>query len=167
MAVELLAELPRHPSEQEHGPESRVLPAAVAELVLEELRLPPDADASGTYVGQAYSARGGRREQQPFVRVVWFTSNAADNATGAPKGTHEDATRALYGDWCEAQTCVGGMGKSGGGVQGATGTHTELGMGVLPGKRGGFPWPLAGSVAVCLSAGILGLAIVWRGHWGT
>ena len=132
----ICGELPRHPSGQQR-PESKVLPEPVAEVVLDTLTLPEEAETSFVYVGQAYSQSGGARESEPFVRAVWFRSDAADLATGAAWGTHEGATRDLYEGWCEARACVGGGGSSGGGVQGATGTHTELGVGVMPGKGRG------------------------------
>ena len=122
----ICGELPRHPSGQQR-PESKVLPEPVAEVVLDTLTLPEEAETSFVYVGQAYSQSGGAREPEPFVRAVWFRSDAADLATGAAWGTHEGATRDLYEGWCEARACVGGGGTAvGRGGPATTGDATGL-----------------------------------------
>ena len=129
--------LPNHPVEshtKSTGERPSALPSAAAELVLEPMRLPEDADPCLVYVAEAFCLDDDRAAG-PFARAVWFTPSVADELSGRPPGSHLQDTHAVHEKWA---SCVKPNQRTGGaGVQSAGGAYTELGVGVLPGQTRG------------------------------
>jgi hypothetical protein len=128
--VEVLQPLPEHPNPKHlkacSDDTAFVLPSGVAELVLEKLELPTDADPCVIHVAEAFAIGGG---SEPFVRVVWFTSHAVATATRRSSSQHEQNVSELYESWVAMKER--NVGISG---QPAAGKYVPLGVGVLTGS---------------------------------
>ena len=70
-----------------------VLPSGAAELTLEHMELPVDADPRVIYISEAFCHAS---SPDPFVRAIWYTPEMADALTGRTKGSHLQTTHALH-----------------------------------------------------------------------
>jgi hypothetical protein len=128
--VEVMQPLPTHPNPEHVSPTSDnpsfVLPSSVAELVLERLELPANADKTIVHVGEAFGVGEGC---DAMVRAIWFTPLAVDTLTNNSPGTHEQTLDALYDAWVDMTEKKGSRG-----AQPASGRYVPLGVGVLTGS---------------------------------
>ena len=123
-----LGSLPTHPNPEHKRPDGApayVLPQAVADLTLEELALPAQAAVDTIYVGSA-STPG----QDPFVHVVWYTPQTADEVTGRGLGSHAASTDAVHEVWRRDVAVDHSRWDS---TSPASGKYVELGVGVMAG----------------------------------
>ena len=130
---EVLQALPHHPNPahvRQSGDPSFVLPRSVSDLVLQRMELPGGADAMTIYVGEAFAVGD---DDDAFVRVVWFTPQAADAVTGRSPGSHARDVMTLCSKWQDTD----GSNRTLGGVQPASGRYCELGLGSMPGSGRG------------------------------
>ena len=87
--------LPSHPHPRHSGASgatTSILPSFGAGLVLEQMRLPRDADPNLVYVASAMSSES----NEAFVHAVWYTPKAADALSERPGGAHESTTATLH-----------------------------------------------------------------------
>lgn len=127
--VELLQALPHHPNPahvRQSGDPCFVLPRSVSELVLHRMELPPGADAMTIHVAEALAMGD---HDDVFVRVVWFTPQAADTVSGRSPGSHARDVMSLCSKWQDNNS----TNRTLGGVQPASGRYCELGLGSMPG----------------------------------
>ena len=124
-----ISHLPPHPSHSHvdrRGVPSSVLPRCVADLVLQPLEIPADADDKFVYAATGRDTKGA-----VLLRAVWFTAHHGDAV-----GEYEAGSLLMSAERIATvvrRECVCVPVRSGDGVQHAAGAYVEVGVGILPG----------------------------------
>ena len=143
-------EMPFHPDVDhvnKNGDRCYVLDDCHADLVLEDMQLPDNADEGEIYCKHALCSESGAVFS---YSAVWFTCPVADKVwKHSFRKAPEQGLRGDLADLFQSWKCIPSVCSSGGSQQPASGGYTPLGVGVLCGRgRGSVRFSFADSEGV-------------------